>query len=78
MSTRSIWSVGARVPERFRAEMEERFRKVNEELHPEKTRRLEFGPVRGRHADRPAESWKCRQRWSGLLTNRRKLLWIEA
>jgi len=30
--------------ERFRAELEERFRKFNLELHPEKTRLLEFGP----------------------------------
>jgi len=30
--------------ERFRAELEERFRKFQLELHPEKTRLLEFGP----------------------------------
>ena len=30
--------------ERFRAELEERFRKFNLELHPDKTRLLEFGP----------------------------------
>jgi RNA-directed DNA polymerase len=30
--------------ERFRVELEERFRKFNLELHPEKTRLLEFGP----------------------------------
>jgi RNA-directed DNA polymerase len=30
--------------ERFRAELEERFRKFNLEMHPEKTRLLEFGP----------------------------------
>src|SRR5262249_1192123 len=30
--------------ERFRRELEERFRKFNLELHPEKTRLLEFGP----------------------------------
>jgi group II intron reverse transcriptase/maturase len=30
--------------ERFRGELEERFRKFNLELHPEKTRLLEFGP----------------------------------
>ena len=31
--------------ERFREELEERFRKFHLELHPEKTRRLEFGPL---------------------------------
>ena len=37
--------------ERFWAELTERFRKFALELHPEKTRLLEFGPVRGQEPE---------------------------
>ncbi|MEO8211566.1 MAG: reverse transcriptase domain-containing protein, partial [Myxococcales bacterium] len=38
--------------ERFRVELEERFRKFNLELHPEKTRLLEFGRPAGSSGSR--------------------------
>lgn len=47
--------------ERFRVELEERFRKFNLELHPEKTRLLEFGPFaadnRRKHGQRRPETF---------------------
>ena len=41
--------------DQFRAELTERMRKFNLELHPEKTRLLEFGPYA---IDQPAEAWR--------------------
>ena len=41
--------------ERFRVELEERFRKFNLELHPEKTRLLEFGPFAAENRRRRGE-----------------------
>ena len=41
--------------ERFRAELEERFRTFHLELHPDKTRLLEFGPFAAEHRRRRGE-----------------------
>ena len=41
--------------DQFRAELTERMRKFNLELHPEKTRLLEFGPFA---IEQPAEAWR--------------------
>ncbi len=66
--------------ERFRAELEERFRKFQLELHPEKTRLLEFGPFaisnRQRHGEGKPETFNflgfthicVRKRSNGMFT----------
>src|SRR3984893_1695614 len=41
--------------QQFRAELSERMRKFNLELHPEKTRLLEFGPYAGRESE---DAWR--------------------
>jgi RNA-directed DNA polymerase len=66
--------------ERFRAELEERFRKFQLELHPEKTRLLEFGPFtinnQQRRGEGKPETFNClgfthicvRKRSNGMFT----------
>src|SRR5256886_16666184 len=52
--------------EQFRAELTERMRKFHLELHPEKTRLLEFGPFAINNRDRKSVvvGKECRSRWS--------------
>jgi RNA-directed DNA polymerase len=71
--------------ERFRVELEERFRKFQLELHPEKTRLLEFGPFAAANRKRRGEgkpetfnflgfTHSCSQTKGGRFTVRRQTI----